>query len=84
MTTQLEGIAYHVAYLVDVEAHSGGGGDADIQDERVALGLQVVAQLLAQLLPWLLQAAHAVTQDARVKMMWSKRDGQTTRVPHVF
>ncbi len=59
VATQLDGIPYHAVYLVDVEAHGGGGGDADIQDERVALGLQVVAQLLAQLLPWLLQAKHA-------------------------
>ncbi len=33
----------------------------------MALGLQVVAQLLAQLLPWLLQAKHAVSQDAMSK-----------------
>ena len=61
-----------LSYLVDVEAHSGGGGDADIQNERVALGLQVMAQLLEQLLPWLLQAKHDVSQDARVKTTWSE------------
>ncbi len=39
----------------------------------MTLGLQVVAQLLTQLLPWLLQAKHTVSQDARVKMIWSKQ-----------
>ncbi len=66
----------HAVYLVDVQAHCGGGGDADIQDERVALGLQIVAQLLAQLLPWLLQAKPAVSQGTRIRMMGSKHWGQ--------
>lgn len=73
VATQLEGIPYHVVYLIDVQAHCGGRCDAHIQDQRVTLGLQVVAQLLTQLLPWLLQAKHAVRQDARVKMIWSKQ-----------
>ena len=40
--------------LVDVEPDCGGGADAHIQDQGMTLRLQVVTQLLAQLLPWLL------------------------------
>lgn len=48
--------------LVDVQPDCGGGADVHIQNQRVALGLQVVTQLLAQLLPWLLH--ESCTQDA--------------------
>ena len=43
-------------YLINVQTNCCGGADADIKDERMALRLQVVAQLLAQLLSGLLQA----------------------------
>ena len=56
-------------HLVDVEADCAGRVDGDVQQQGMALGLQVVAQLLTQLLPWLLQEADTAvtpTYDMRI------------------
>ena len=56
-------------YLINVQTNCCGGADADIKDERMALRLQVVAQLLAQLLSGLLQAMpsiHETTQQLQL------------------
>lgn len=45
-------------HLVDVETDCAGRVDGDVQQQGMALGLQVVAQLLRQLLPWLLQEVN--------------------------